>query len=59
MGRSSPIVESPGSTSQPAWSEIDSFSAPGWSWYSRPAVRSVTAWVSSCAVTSLTAKPSP
>ena len=59
IGRSSPIVVSPGSMSHPAMSEIASLSAPDWSAYSRPAVRSVTAWVSSWPVTSLTAKPSP
>src|SRR3954469_8575014 len=56
IGRSSPMRLSPGSTSQPAMSDSDSFSAPDWSTYSRPAVRSVTAWVSSWPVTSLTAE---
>ena len=33
-------------------SDIDSLSAPDWHWYSRSAVRLVTAWVSSWAVMS-------
>ena len=33
-------------------SDIDSLSAPDWHWYSRPAVSSVTACVSSWAVMS-------
>ena len=59
-GRSSPISQSSLSTLEAKMSDIDSFSAPDWHLYSRSAVRSVIACVSSWAVTSkLAAYPSP
>ena len=39
-------------TSEPNTSDMDSFKAPGWLWYSSPAVNSVTPWASSWAITS-------
>ena len=53
------MSQSSRSTMAPKMSEKLSFRAPDCQRYSRLAVRSVTACVSSCAVTSFTGNPSP